>query len=224
LRIAVFHHNICSVSWGEDFLDPKYLDILGKEGFDLCLHGHVHKPEHDVYDATQARVLPVIGAGSLAAPYQDRPPATPMGYNLIVAGRVSQGIWVHTRRSDEVKLAWKADYQWDGKPYFNARTPKTPQTIIPGPDNPVGPEDGFCSKMLKELEHCYKNEDTLRRLCFDVRVPYAQLAGGTTFARLQSLLESFREHEGLERLLTQCKDDYPNGRWPQLPTDLRACP
>ncbi len=136
LRIAVFHHNIRAVNYMEDFLDPKYLSLLKRQGFELCLHGHVHTASHDLFDATQAESLPVVGAGSLAAPYHDRPPASPIGYNLMVIDRRSGGIWVHTRRHDENNLVWAADYQWSGKPYFvvrpqiqEAAPPPTPGVI-----------------------------------------------------------------------------------------------
>ena len=128
VRIAVFHHNIRSVQHGEDFLDPKYLQILKRHGFDLCLHGHVHTAGLDVFDPTQAKTLPVLGAGSLAAPYKDRPPAAPKGYNLIVINRESGGIFAHTRCHDEDHLVWKADYRWDGKPYLTVRPPASGNT------------------------------------------------------------------------------------------------
>jgi 3',5'-cyclic AMP phosphodiesterase CpdA len=124
LRVAVFHHNIRSVDHGEDFLEPRYLQILKRHGFDMCLHGHVHIASNDLFDATRAKVLPVIGAGSLAAPYPDRPPAVPRGYGLVVVHRRSGGIWVHTRRHDENNLVWAADYQGEGKPYFVVRSPE----------------------------------------------------------------------------------------------------
>jgi hypothetical protein len=126
----VFHHNIRSVDHGEDFLDPKYLQIIKRHGFDLCLHGHVHSASHDIFDPLQAKMLPVVGAGSLAAPYTDRPPATPMGYNLIVINRETGGIWVHTRRHDENNLVWAPDYQWQGKPYFVVRGPSRPTNNV----------------------------------------------------------------------------------------------
>jgi tetratricopeptide (TPR) repeat protein len=125
LRIAVFHHNIRSVDHQEDFLDPKYLQTLKLHDFDLCLHGHVHTAGIEVFDPTQAKTLPLLGAGSLAAPYQDRPPAAPKGYNLIVINRENGGIFAHTRRHDEDHLIWAADYRWDGKPYIALRPPKS---------------------------------------------------------------------------------------------------
>lgn len=123
LRIGVFHHNIRSVDYGEDFLEPKYLQILKRHGLDFCLHGHVHRANHDIFDPEKSIIMPVVGAGSLAAPYQDRPSSTPMGYNLIVVNKDSNGIWAHTRRHDENHLVWAADYQWNGKPYFIIRSP-----------------------------------------------------------------------------------------------------
>lgn len=123
--IGVFHHNIRSVEHGEDFIDPNCIQVLRQQGFELCLHGHVHDPTNDIYhDQIQDRRLPVLGAGSLAAPYQDRPPAAPQGYNLVVIDRDSGGIWVHTRRSDEKNQVWTPNFQWKGKPYIEVRSPR----------------------------------------------------------------------------------------------------
>ena len=128
-RIAVFHHNIRSVDYHEDFLDPKYLQILVRHGYHLCLHGHVHTASQDVFDPSHPTALPVVGAGSLAAPHSDRPPATPMGYNVFVIDRLSVGsgsTLVGTTRT-----AWSGPpTQRDGKPYFVARQP-TMETVRP---------------------------------------------------------------------------------------------
>lgn len=121
VRVAVFHHNIRSIGHGEDFLDPKYLQILKLHGFAFCLHGHVHSASYDVFDGTQADVLSVVGAGSLAVPYTDRPPGTPMGYNLVVVDCQSGAAWMHTRRHDEDHLIWVPDHRWNGRCYFQIR-------------------------------------------------------------------------------------------------------
>jgi len=123
LRIAVFHHNTRAVQHQEDFLDPKYLQILKRQGFDLCLHGHAHTAGIDIFDPVQARTLPVLGSGSLAASYRDRPPAVPKGYNLIVVDRETAAVFAHTRRHDENDLIWAPDYRWEGKPYLTLRSP-----------------------------------------------------------------------------------------------------
>ncbi|MGD9101518.1 MAG: metallophosphoesterase, partial [Anaerolineae bacterium] len=124
LRIAVFHHNIRSVQHGEDFLDPKYLQTLKRHDFDLCLHGHAHTAGVDIFDPTQSRTLPLLGAGSLAVPYRDRPPAVPKGYNLLVINREDGSIFAHTRRYDEGDPVFRADYRWNGKPYVRIRPPR----------------------------------------------------------------------------------------------------
>lgn len=131
VRIAVFHHNIRSVNYGEDFLDPKYLQLLKRHGFDFCLHGHVHSSGIDIFDPARAKTLSVLGSGSLAAPYQDRPPAVPKGYNLLVVNREDNSVYAHTRRHDENDLVWAADYRWDGKPYVLVRPPgpKKPESL-----------------------------------------------------------------------------------------------
>jgi HEAT repeat protein/predicted MPP superfamily phosphohydrolase len=146
LLVAAFHHNIRSVEHGEDFLDPRYVQELRQQGFELCLHGHVHDANNDsFFDQIQDGRVPVVGAGSLAAPYQDRPPAVPQGYNLIVIDRESGGIWVHTRRSDERHPVWTPNFQWNGKPYFEARAPRqvlpeSPPPVPPGPGDNDHPE------------------------------------------------------------------------------------
>jgi hypothetical protein len=38
-----------------------------------------------------------------------------------VINRENGGIFAHTRCHDEDHLVWKADYQWDGKPYVTVR-------------------------------------------------------------------------------------------------------
>jgi len=118
IRIAVFHHNITSLNHGDDFLDPKYLRILKLQGFSFCVHGHAHTDSYDIFDATTSRVMPVVGAGSLAAPYRDRPPAVPMGYNLIAIDKSNGKVYVHTRSHDESNLTWAPRYQESGKPFF----------------------------------------------------------------------------------------------------------
>lgn len=141
LLVAAFHHNIRAVDYGEDFLDPRHIQVLGQQGFELCLHGHVHDTNNDnFFDQIQDRRLPVVGAGSLAAPYKDRPPAAPQGYNLIVIDRDSGGIWVHTRRSDERNPVWTPNFQWKGKPYFMVRPPRPdlPETPQPGDPGDAG--------------------------------------------------------------------------------------
>lgn len=123
LRIAVFHHNIRSVDYREDYLAPMYVNILKQQRYNLCLHGHVHTLSRDSLDTVRAQALPIVGAGSLAAPYTERPPSAPMGYNLIVVARHTKGIWCHTRRCDESTLVWEADYRWGGRPFFSACSP-----------------------------------------------------------------------------------------------------
>lgn len=125
LRIAVFHHNTRSVGHKNDFLDPLYLNLLRDYRFDFCLHGHVHTASQELFfDTTTAQGLPVIGAGSLAAPYQDRPQAAPRGYNVLVYEQTTGGIWVHTRRDDETRPGWIPDFRWEvGRPFYTVRAP-----------------------------------------------------------------------------------------------------
>lgn len=107
------------------------------------------------FDQIQDKKVPVIGAGSLAAPYKDRPPAAPQGYNLIVYDRESGGIWVHTRRSDERSQVWTSNFQWKGKPYFVAREPR--QTAPEHPPQLGGPDDDHPA----EREYSAKSRDSV---------------------------------------------------------------
>lgn len=117
-RIAVFHHDIRPMDYGDDYLDPKYLRKLVSHRLNLCLHGHVHDAKDDRFLDTREKSLPLIGAGSLAAPYADRPPAAPKEYNLLSIDARGGRLVVHCRRQDEVGVIWEPDYRWNGKSYF----------------------------------------------------------------------------------------------------------
>jgi len=119
LKIAVFHHNIRSVGHKEDFLDPDQIAVLSDHGFFLCLHGHVHKAVRESFRDLGRRQTPVVGAGSLAAPWLDRPASAPKEYNLIVIDVANRYATIHTRRQEEGELIWKPFHYWSGgKSYY----------------------------------------------------------------------------------------------------------
>jgi DNA polymerase III delta prime subunit len=119
LKIAIFHHNIRSVGHKEDFLDPDQIALLYDHGFFLCLHGHVHKAARESFRDLRRREAPVVGAGSLAAPWLDRPASAPKEYNLIVIDVPNRYATIHTRRQEEGELVWKPFHYWlGGKSYY----------------------------------------------------------------------------------------------------------
>jgi predicted phosphodiesterase len=115
IKIAVFHHNLRSVEHGEDFIDPKHVTTLHDYGFVLCLHGHVHQPSEDAILDTH--ILPVIGAGSLAAPSRDRPGGVPRSYNVFIVHPTQREAFMHVRGFGEDDSRWKVRALEDGHLY-----------------------------------------------------------------------------------------------------------
>lgn len=85
-------------------------------------------------------------------------------------------------------------------------------------------EKDFCGTMMDELPIYYKNKDEVRELCFYMGRNYDDLPGETRIDKLRELLRSLKDPLELDKLLQRCKDKYPRGRWPSLPSDLRGCP
>lgn len=112
LRIAAFHHPIHS---GEDsrLRDLGFLQQLAVAGFQLILHGHVHRADAALYRYDRVvggRQLDIITAGTFGAPVREWVPGYPLEYNLLVIGE--HEIVVETRCRREVHGAWEPDARW----------------------------------------------------------------------------------------------------------------
>jgi Calcineurin-like phosphoesterase len=112
LRIAVFHHPIHS---GEDsrIRDASFLQQLAVHGFQLVLHGHVHKADAELYRYDRGeggRRIEIVAAGTFGANTREWVPGYPLQYNLLLVG--PDRITVETRCRREVHGAWEPDARW----------------------------------------------------------------------------------------------------------------
>src|SRR5262249_25548995 len=112
LRIAAFHHPIHS---GEDsrIRDAAFLQQLAVHGFNLVLHGHVHRADDALYRydrAMSGRQIEIIAAGTFGAPTQEWVPGYPLQYNLLLVA--PDKITVETRCKYEINGAWGPDARW----------------------------------------------------------------------------------------------------------------
>ena len=84
LKIAVWHHDIYGIPNRADFLDERTVQFLIDKGFNLGLHGHLHKNEvcKIKFSADQITKIPVFGCGSLSASPQANP-GVPNQYNIL---------------------------------------------------------------------------------------------------------------------------------------------
>ena len=112
VKIAVWHHPINS-SHEDRIRDGDFLQRLAVNGFQLFLHGHVHRAENDKfhYDQnTDGRRLARICAGTFGSPTRNLNIATPWQYNLLTF-RDSM-VRVDTRKRESINGAWEGDYRW----------------------------------------------------------------------------------------------------------------
>jgi 3',5'-cyclic AMP phosphodiesterase CpdA len=112
LRVAVFHHPVNS-SEDARLADPAFLQQLAVHGFELALHGHVHKADAERYryDRVEGgRRIEIVAAGTFGAPTRQWVPGYPLEYNLL---RVCpDDITVETRCRREISGAWGPDARW----------------------------------------------------------------------------------------------------------------
>ena len=130
LRLAAFHHPIHG---GEDarIRDTGFLQQLAVHGFELALHGHVHKADSELYRYDRSaggRRIEIVAAGTFGAHVRAWLPGYPLQYNLLLVepGRIT----VETRCRREVHGAWEPDARWRQGPgrdplprYFIDRLP-----------------------------------------------------------------------------------------------------
>jgi uncharacterized protein YjbI with pentapeptide repeats/calcineurin-like phosphoesterase family protein len=111
-KFAIWHHPVSnSVQEGLD--DLAFLQLLAQAGFEVILHGHVHKAEVDEYrydHAIDGRKLRIVGAGTFGAPTREWVPGYPLEYHLLTIGQ--DQVRVTTRCKREVNGAWQPDARW----------------------------------------------------------------------------------------------------------------
>jgi len=111
-KIAVWHHPVHSTA-DDRIKDLGFLERLSVAGFEISLHGHIHKAELSqyCYDLSPAgRRIDIVCAGTFGAPTHEWVPGYPLQYNLLRFQK--QGLIVETRRREQPNGAWKPDARW----------------------------------------------------------------------------------------------------------------
>ncbi|BBO91150.1 SUMF1/EgtB/PvdO family nonheme iron enzyme [Desulfosarcina ovata] len=159
LKFAVWHHPLYSPK--EDRIkDLGFMQRLAQAGFQVCLHGHIHKADAGLfrYDMlADGRAVHGVGAGTFGAPAKEWTPGCPLQYNLL---RLSpKALRVHTRRRIELNGTWEPDHLWRqgrGKPnlpYYDIPiVSSTNDKSAPKPGPPVPAAKAYAKPTDAELE------------------------------------------------------------------------
>ena len=111
-KFAVWHHPLDSPE--EDRIkDRGFMQRLAQAGFQVCLHGHIHKADAGLfrYDMNaDGRNIHVVGAGTFGAPVNEWTPGYPLQYNLLQFS--AKILRVHTRRRIDLNGTWEPDHLW----------------------------------------------------------------------------------------------------------------
>lgn len=93
---------------------------MAQAGFQVCLHGHIHKADAGLFrhdTIADGRSIHVVGAGTFGAPTKEWTSGIPLQYNLL--RHSGKTLRVYTRRRVELNGVWEADHLWRqgrGKP------------------------------------------------------------------------------------------------------------
>jgi tetratricopeptide (TPR) repeat protein len=176
-RIAVCHHAV-EGQWS--MVEPKaFLERLARSGFAVLLHGDVHEPRAQVENPHQ-EALPIIGAGTMHAPDEARPPATGYFYNLINVKRDLSRIYVNVREQRTKDGVFNGYHQFgplsDRKDYYTVEKPRIyneqpaakvgalthPDTAISALANPIAAPTVW--HIPPPIEHFHGREEYLELL------------------------------------------------------------
>jgi len=108
LKIAIWHHPITG---NDKIIEDKFVKSLIKNGFKLCLHGHIHEDREDTIGPFEKDPFYIAGTGSFGAPLCDRP-SVPRLYNLLEIDRQSNLIKIHVRELEEDTYSWTGRCKW----------------------------------------------------------------------------------------------------------------
>jgi predicted MPP superfamily phosphohydrolase len=108
LKIVVFHHPVIGP---EMMKDTGFLQQLADHRFQLCMNGHIHEPNQDLYKHDDRHSIHIIGAGTFGAPKGENTRA-PLQYNLLKLDLDNSKIIVESRKKDNPNGSWKADPRW----------------------------------------------------------------------------------------------------------------
>ncbi len=112
LKIAVWHH---PVGGAETMKDTSFLQQLAQQGFQVAMHGHIHRADNSYFKYDDHHGLNIIGAGTFGAPPPEQTTSIPLQYNLLVLDPATGHLTVETRKKEDVNGAWQADARWGDK-------------------------------------------------------------------------------------------------------------
>jgi len=110
-KIAVWHHPVNGI---EAIKDIEFLEKLRKNDFKICLHGHSHKDQHELFNYLYHNKIHIIGAGTSGISV-NRPKCSPYEYNLLEIERDFTRVRVHTRCKRTENGAWEGWALWEAK-------------------------------------------------------------------------------------------------------------
>lgn len=105
--MVVFHHSL-----GHEGMKNTFLQMPSVQGFQLALHGDIHRANDDQYVYDEKRRIHVVGAGTFAAPPSQQTAGIPLQYNLIRLDQARGLMTIHSRRKEDPDGAWEADARW----------------------------------------------------------------------------------------------------------------
>ncbi|MCP4459570.1 MAG: hypothetical protein GY816_16335, partial [Cytophagales bacterium] len=108
LKIAVWHHPITR----QGMMEYAFMRMLAVQGFEICMHGHIHKASQGFYNFDPTRGIHIVGAGTFGAPTDETVTGILYQYNLLKCNGKANEIIVETRKKEEPDGAWKADARW----------------------------------------------------------------------------------------------------------------
>ncbi|MCP4216100.1 MAG: TIR domain-containing protein [bacterium] len=128
LKIAVWHH---PVTGPETMKQTDFLQQLTLQGFQVCMHGHIHEAQQGFYTYDPNRKLHIVGAGTFGSPAKGMVPGIPLQYNLLTLDKEAAKITVATRKKEKPDGAWTFDARWltEGKPDFRYTIPLVPESL-----------------------------------------------------------------------------------------------
>nr|VFJ65803.1 MAG: WD domain-containing protein, G-beta repeat-containing protein [Candidatus Kentron sp. FW] len=111
LRIAVFHHSVT----GKEAMNDEFMELLTVNGFQLCLHGHIHEAMEGFHKYDDKRGIRIVGAGTFGAPAREQVSGIPLQYNLLTLDPETGEMEVKTRKKEKPNGVWSADARWGDK-------------------------------------------------------------------------------------------------------------
>lgn len=111
-RIAVWHHPVSGL---DAIKDTDFLEKLRTNDFKICLHGHSHRDQHELFYYLYLNKIYIIGAGTSGVDV-NRPKCSPYEYNLLEIDRDFTKVRVHTRCKRTENGAWEGWALWPGQP------------------------------------------------------------------------------------------------------------